>query len=755
MSGPKRSQASLDAERREQERLRLQREAEEAAELRRAEEERLARVRLKNLRDEATVRAAEVARDVASVLAGPAGRFLPEQRSRELLSESERLGGGGGDASTEGAARDALRALEDLGAEWRRLKADARSLGETETQLTEELRVLDGELTGFLASPTARYATPEARTAWSDCVRDSQRLLLQARTGDQLRAAATAVAGVRGEFSRGTARSTALRSEAEKLVAEIRGLRSRWAGFRSSSLAVHLPVDRADEVAKALDAAESSAAAAATWEAFESACAEGETARRVLAGAEAEAKAAELSASLEAEAAELAKLRQLVAGLDPAASSRFDDAGRRTLEDGLGRSQSLIESGQLDSARTELERCRNAWSTHYATVTERRGQFLERQRAANLARDEALALVDSVRESPELARWVAKDVAALSSRLAELDNQVRRDQFAEAVATAREVAASAQAVAARAVECHGLDEAIREVEGGFRAEQDGQASGFDTAGARQVEKFLEASRLQLSRSDTRACAATIETARARLRLHVQTVAREASRWHGQRDDALATIATARDKVSSLRAHTIAFRWMRPRIEELERDLATAESLVRDGKFDAARKQALRLPAEADRVIADAEPRQQQANIQERIVEGIEQAMVRLGLSVESGPQSEDDPGSPHILHATRQDRAKIYVLVEQSGAIRYEVDEELKREERDDVGRPVHRCDEAESQILRMNKLLKEFGILAERPTWPGMPNRPPGWEEMEFPETDEGERPEERPGERQRGARP
>lgn len=287
------------------------------------------------------------------------------------------------------------------------------------------------------------------------------------------------------------------------------------------------------------------------------------------------------------------------------------------------------------------------------------------------------------------------------------------DELRQARAEA-ESARLASQLAAEAAQLAGLRQQLAAIDAA-------RAARFDPHGRQQLEAQLSRCDGLLQRKALDQATSELTEARRQLQEHQSVVEQRFSRWTQERDQAVAALAQASDRVAGLRVDPVVSRWSTADAEALAARCRRADDLLAREDFAACRQEAAALAAEVDRLVALAGETQFKEDQRQYIVRGIVETMGQLGLVVQAGypqPEHRGVAASATIIQAQRVGGGSIAVSVPQEGEIWYDVDGFPMRVEGSATGY-ARTCDEAEEQINRMHDaMLAAFGIESSELTW-------------------------------------
>jgi hypothetical protein len=381
-----------------------------------------------------------------------------------------------------------------------------------------------------------------------------------------------------------------------------------------------------------------------------------------------------------------------------------EEAARRAAEEERRRKE------RLASAKARLGKATDVLGS--------RLQKFARSEAAEIVRDEIDDLMKRLRKAKQAGQSTGSEKAVVKAQ---------REVIA--------LAANLEQLAARAESQLFVDHLAREeaaVESLKRrasALNEQLSQKFDISGLNAVRSALgDAEDALRNRDLSRASQLASEISKV-IENHRHKVEKSLAAWTDERDQALAAVAEADDRIAGLEADEVVMRWCKADVERLRAQVQFSSDRIATEDFSGARHAVSEALAQAEQIIRGAQEIQLKEDRRQYIADSIADVMVNMGFIVQAGYPALDDPGTPEsdlIIHAVRLGGGAVAVAVPQEGDVWYDVDGFPKEVEIGTAGQEIHSCDEAEQTISAMHAALDEaFGVQMGELMWDGKdPNR-------------------------------
>jgi hypothetical protein len=403
---------------------------------------------------------------------------------------------------------------------------------------------------------------------------------------------------------------------------------------------------------------------------------------------------------------------------------------RRQIDASLRAVRAAAAAAARAAREAEQRRQRAERETARAAASAARQAEEERRRAArvNEARGDVanqLAAVQSI--TAIIGPAADSEVVALERRLA-------RATSVEEVRTVRQAIReferrlAQQESAARAAQ-HAADLAAA---GGYLSELRRRAEGIgptmheriSPGGPARVGSLLDQAAAALAQKAPAKCSHVLSQADSELTVVEGKIDAARAREQEEYDRVRAAIEDAADRLGALRADPMVSRWCGADLAAAAQVLGRADEFLRGGRPAEAGAAAADVERAAEDVARRAAEVQLNEDRRQYVVNGIVQAMGRLGFVVQSGSPSLEHPGvasSSVIIHAHRIGGGAVAVSVPQQGDVWYDVDGYPKRTEGVRDGQVITSCDEAEAVLTRLHEVIaSEFGIETDGLHWQG-----------------------------------
>jgi hypothetical protein len=331
-----------------------------------------------------------------------------------------------------------------------------------------------------------------------------------------------------------------------------------------------------------------------------------------------------------------------------------------------------------------------------------------------------------------VVHWQSAQAQVLTTRLTEAERCYASEDFVGVHTRVTAIGQELEDIVKTAAEFDLLHTSLEQFRQGMQALHAKAVTEFDTAGRRDIELFFDRVALSLNGGHADKARSNIEQIERRFVTHQRVVQEELQRWQTQRDAATEKVHGARDRLDALLSDSVVSRWMGSKLEALNQRIQKAEAAIANSQFADAVRFTDGVVEQAERLAHEAEPLELQAAIQHQIADGIQEAMEELGFGLEREEEDQDNPNSAILFRALKDvgglQPAAIAVAVEQSGHIEYDVAGAFEKRESYDpeLRRPVHTCDEAEQQLLKIHALLRRIGIETTDIKWDGKPPNDP-----------------------------
>jgi len=295
-------------------------------------------------------------------------------------------------------------------------------------------------------------------------------------------------------------------------------------------------------------------------------------------------------------------LKRRLASADHRLSEKFDPHGLQAVKDAVHRAESLLKSQAVVEASEQIAHGAELLDSHLAAVDQAHTHWREQKRDAEAAVAHTGNLLTTLRVDPAVARWAAREAHELAQKLANAEELLVLEQFAQARAEATKVADEVNELTRAVQELQAVSSEVEELRCHLAQLDHSLSEKFDPGGMRAITNCLDEVAHHLECRETGKARYCLAEAWQRLARHQSLIDECYSRWKAEKEKAEASVAAAADCLTVFQPSSPLHPWGKRDLPALQERLESARKLLNEEQFNEACQESTAVREQAESLL---------------------------------------------------------------------------------------------------------------------------------------------------------